>query len=151
MYTTPTYPLTLLSFDFDCLSRETNIIVIASARHFGVLVSVSELPPALKSCTRDELHDQMIKAVVDAFYELAVDYTEASLENALTLPLPDPDQLGNCFVPSTLELTGRVSADDADPLAQPLILSGEYIFIAERDVDISEFLIETGSKAKHLH
>lgn len=151
MNTTPTYPLSLLSFDFDCLSREADIIVIASARHFGVLIPVSELPPAVKSCTKDELHDQMIKSVVDVFYELAVDYTEASLENPLTLPLPDPDQLGNCFMPATLELTGKVSADDKDPRAPPLILGGEYIFIAERDVDISEFLIETGSTPKHLH
>ncbi len=145
------YPVTLLSFDFACLSRESDIIVIASARRFGVLIPISDLPPAVKSCTKDELHDQMIKDVVDAFYKLAVDYTEATLENALTLPLPDPDQLENCFLPTMLELTGKVSADDKDPRAPALVLKGVYIFVAERDVDISEFLIEIGDYAKKLH
>ena len=149
--TTPNYPLSLLSFNFDCLTRESDVIVIASSRHFGVLIPVSHLPPRVTSCSRDELHDQMIKNVVDAFYELAVDYTEASAENDLLLPLPDPDQLGNCFFPTILLLAGKVSADDKDQLSQPLILQGEYIFVAEQNVDISEFLIEIGDHAKILH
>ena len=151
MDTTPSYPLTVLSFDFDCLSREADIIVIASARRFGVLIPLSDLPVGVNSCSRDKLHDQMIKDVVDAFYELAVDYIEASVENDLLLPLPDPDQLGNCFFPTILELTGKVSADEKDSSSKPLILQGEYIFVAEQHVDISEFLIETGDQAKTLH
>lgn len=151
MDTTPNYPLSLLSFNFDCLTRESDVIVIASARHFGVLIPIANLPPASSTRSSHQLHDLMIKNVVDAFYELAVDYTEASAENDFPLPLPDPDQLGNCFFPTTLELTGKVSADDKDPSSQPLILEGEYIFVAEQHVDISEFLIETGVRANKLH
>lgn len=142
--TTPTYPLTVLDYNFDFLTRFTDVIVIASSEHFGVLVALSSLPPAREKLSRDKLHSMILQEIANQFYELATDYVEASHENDFPLPLPDPDQLENEFSFVVLRLTGKIGKEaGSEETLEDLILSGDYLFISEIGVNITEFFIET--------
>jgi hypothetical protein len=142
----PNYPLTEITCAFGFLSDTADLIIIASPFHFGVLLSLDKLPPPTLQIPLPKLHDMLIEATAQLMPELAEEYVGASEENGFPLPLPDPDAIGYEFTCVSLRLTGKVGAGVGNPsLVQDLILDGEYLFITEVDVDISEFFAKTGS------
>jgi hypothetical protein len=138
------YPISVIEFDFDCLPAPVEVLVLASARHFGVLVPLTTLPEITAPHGISDAYEVLFQGVIEMFDALALDYTEAAEENGCTLILPDCDRIGCNMTGEFLELSGKIGAGENSPEAgKELVLSGEYFFITESGVDISEFLVET--------
>ncbi len=134
------YPLSSIEMDLECVSESVPLFVLASARTFGVLVPLSTIPHVVTK-KRGDPHQLLFSEVVDAFSEIAEEYVEMAEEAKCTLPLPSVERLGSEFsgellsISLTLELLHNIN-----PEAETSVLDGEYFFIAEAGVDITEFL-----------
>lgn len=146
------YPLSEVEFDFDCLPAPIEVLVLASARHFGVLVSLVHLPKIITPEDASDPYEVLFNEVTEMFDALTLDYKEAAEENGFTLVLPEHDQSGLQMTGEVLEISGKIGAKEGpDESNKELILAGEYFFITESGVDISEFITETNAETRVLH
>ena len=148
------YPLSVIEFDFDCLPVPIEVLVLASARHFGVLVPLTALPEIIMPHGVSDAYEVLFQEVITMFDALALDYVEAAEENGCTLMLPDHYKIGCNMTGEFLDLSGKIGAEENSKEAcKELVLAGEYLFITESGVDISEFLVETddSGNARVLH
>lgn len=146
------YPLSAVEFDFDCLPSPVEVLVLASARHFGVLISLTDLPEIITPEDVSDSYDVLFNEVAEMWGALALDYREAADESGYTLELPKHDQNGLQMTGEFLEISGKIgSKESRDEPGRVLVLSGEYFFITESGVDISEFLTETDMETRVLH
>lgn len=146
------YPLSAVEFDFDCLPAPIEVLVLASARHFGVLVSLAQFPKVTTPEVRSDIYEVFFNEVAAMWGALTLDYREAAAESGFALLLPEHDQNGLQMTGEFLEVSGRIGAkDDHTEPTKELVLRGEYFFITESGVDISEFMTETNGETRVLH
>lgn len=148
------YPISVIDFHFTFLSRPVTGYVIASAEYFGVLVSIDNLPPPRGKMGRAQVIERMSNEIALDFVALADDYLETATEHKSTLPLPDPDTIGEKFSSDPIEVNGTISATNSDPpMPQDIRFSGDYLFVREEGVNIADLVtpINKDGVARTLH
>lgn len=145
---TPAYPIWSAQMEFDCLPEMQTIFVIASSKHFGVLVPLKNLPEVSDIQEEDNPHACLFDDVVDEFEVLVENYLNEAKEHDFPLSLPEHEDGDKEFFGEFVELSGDIPVfkDGASDI-EYLDMDGRYLFIAIEGATLDEFIGENNNSS----
>lgn len=138
------YPLFVVEQEFACVSQPIKIYILASLRHFCILVPLNNSVPISPKVGPENPHACIFDELVSDFYTLTEEYLQHAHEYNTSLPLPEIDLEPRAFFGEFVTLEGGMSLVQGDFFeVNYLDLAGEHLFIAEVGTTIEEFLGST--------
>ena len=143
-------PVFTLECNFAGLAAATEVILIASPYHFGVLIPLQMLPNSIVPMPRDLLQKQLATQVAKQFAELARLYIDKASKMAIETAIPDSAEIGPLFSAAILRMYMGNNLVTLGPHPPPAA-DNLFMFIAEKGVDIDEFTGPPPGSSKMIH
>jgi len=145
------HPITPFEVTLSCMSTSTMVYVLASTKHYGILVPLDALPELAIQAVGSNPVDIFFDELTEYFGILAEKYVKSIADSFSDVHIPS--------IPQTARLHGKiysldVSLFDLNPKeAMPgsFDTMGDHLFITEAGIDIDEFITGDNRSSPTLH
>jgi len=143
------YPISSFWVTLPCASTPVFVYVMASIEHYGILIPVDELPEITPDPRRGDLMDTFIAEMVQYFGILVKKYSDGLKDDNHQVALPALTEREVILTIKNYPLEICINGENLDGhQSQALELEGNYLLVAEKGVEIKEFL-EQGTHTLH--
>ena len=140
------YPLARCGMMFDSVKDKKLVYVMASRRHFGLLISLDALSDIESA---DDFLEQQVVLFQEAakkFRSFANHYSRLCKEKYPKLKVPDPSGIGRNFFCLLCSISQSKSERK---ITDNYITNGDYLYVAPIGVDLTEFVSNINGATLH--